>query len=106
MRGATVPRPAHLGRGLLGRPRLTGSWGGLRDELGKKGVVFDVDLLLSPQGVMSGGSDTGWDFWGNAEYTLNVDTGKLGLWPGGFLKVYGISSFGHNVQPTPAPSCR
>ena len=46
---------------------------------------------------MSGGRDTGWGFWGNAEYTLNVDTGKAGLWPGGFLRVIGQSSFGESV---------
>ena len=65
------------------RSRLTGSWLGLRDELGKKGVVLDVDMLLTPQGVLSGGRDTGTEFWGNADYTLNMDIGKLGLWPGG-----------------------
>ena len=91
--------PPTWGGDFWDRPRLTGSWGGLRDELGKKGVVFDADILLSPQGVMSGGKHTGWDFWGNADYTLNIDTGKLGLWPGGFFKFYGDSSFGNSVQP-------
>jgi len=28
---------------------LIRSWGGLRDELAQKGIVFDVDLLLTPQ---------------------------------------------------------
>ena len=37
-------------------------------------------------------------YWGLAEYTLNVDTQKLGLWPGGFLNVQGMSSFGQNVN--------
>lgn len=80
------------------RPRLTGDWGGLRDELAKKGIVFDVDMLLTPQGVASGGRDTGAEFWGTAEYTLGVDTQKLGLWPGGFLNVYALSSFGDSVN--------
>jgi porin len=92
-----VDVPLTWGGDLWERPRLTGSWWGLRDELGKKGVVLDVDALLTPQGVLSGGKDTGWEFWGNADYTLNVDTGKLGLWPGGFLKVYGDTSFGDSV---------
>ena len=90
--------PPTWGGDFWDRPRLTGSWWGLRDELGKKGVVFDADILLSPQGVMSGGTDTGWKFWGNADYTLNIDTGKLGLWPGGFFKFYGDSSFGDSVS--------
>jgi porin len=41
--------PPTWGGDLWSRPRLTGSWFGLRDELGKKGVVFDVDLLLTPR---------------------------------------------------------
>jgi len=100
--GVSVAQPYDVpptwGGDFWDRPRLTGSWWALRDELGKKGVVFDADILLSPQGVMSGGKDTGWEFWGNADYTLNIDTGKLGLWPGGFLKVYGDSSFGDSVS--------
>ena len=92
-----VDIPPTWGGDFWDRPRLTGSWWGLRDELGKKGVVLDVDVLLTPQGVLSGGIDTGWEFWGNADYTLNIDTGKLGLWPGGFFKFYGDSSFGQSV---------
>jgi len=89
--------PPTWGGDFWDRPRLTGSWWGFRDDLGKKGVVLDIDLLLTPQGV-SGGKNTAAEFWGNAEYTLNVDTQKLGLWPGGFLKVAGQTSFGSNVN--------
>lgn len=99
--GAAVAQPVAVpdtwGGDFWSRPRLTGSWGGFRDELGKRGVVFDADLLLTPQGVLDGGHDTGWEFWGTAEYTLNVDTGKAGLWPGGFLKVAAGSSFGESL---------
>jgi porin len=59
--------------------------------------VLDVDFLLTPQWVASGGRSTDAEFWGNADYTLNLDTGKLGLWPGGFLHVWADSGFGHNV---------
>jgi porin len=93
-----VAVPETWGGDVWSRPRLTGSWGGFRDELGKKGIVFDADLLLTPQGVLEGGRDTGVEFWGTAEYTLNVDTGKAGLWPGGFLKVYAGSTFGDSIS--------
>src|SRR5271154_5662836 len=86
--------PPTWGGDFWSRPRITGDWGGLRDELGAKGVVFDVDLLVTPQDVLIGGRNTGGDTWGNVDYTLNVDTQKLGLWPGGFLKVSVDSSFG------------
>jgi porin len=89
--------PDTWGGDILSRPRLTGDWDGLRDELGKKGIVLDVDLLMTPQVVLSGGRTTGGDFWGNADYTLNVDTQKLGLWPGGFFKISADTGFGSNA---------
>lgn len=89
--------PATWGGDFLTRPRLTGDWGGVRDDLGKKGVVLDVDLTTTPQVVMSGGRRTAANFWGNLDYTLNVDTQKLGLWPGGFLKISADTGFGSNV---------
>src|SRR5262245_11337065 len=93
-----VEIPATWGGDFWSRPRLTGSWGGFRDQMGKKGVVLDLDLLMIPQGVVSGGRDEDAGFWGTAEYTLNVDTGKAGLWPGGFFRVYAMSGFGESVN--------
>jgi len=80
------------------RPRLTGSWFGLRDDLEKRGVVIDIDLLQVPQGVITGGQDNVAKYGGLAEYTLNVDTQKLGLWPGGFLNVIAMSGYGQSVN--------
>lgn len=87
--------PETWGGDLLARQRLTGNWGGPRDQLGQKGIVLDFDLVLTPQFVMSGGRDTGAVAWGNAIYTLNVDTGKAGWWPGGFFSVKGDSGVGN-----------
>jgi porin len=92
-----IDEPKTYAGDLWSRPRLTGDWGGFRDTLATKGIRFDVDLLLSPQGVPTGGFDTGAEFWGNAEYTFNLDTGKAGLWPGGFLQIKAISGFGDTV---------
>jgi porin len=89
--------PDTWGGDFFSRPRLTGDWGGLRDELGKKGVVLDVDVLVTPAYVVSGGRNTGGETWGNVDYTLNVDTQKLGLWPGGFLEVSADTGFGTNL---------
>jgi porin len=93
-----VDAPPTWGGSFWDRPRLTGSWFGLRDEMGKKGIVLDLDLLQIPQGVGSGGRDTLAEYSGLAEYTLNVDTQKLGLWPGGFLNVMAMSNFGKDVN--------
>ena len=93
-----VPIPETYSGDFWTRPRLTGNWFGLRDEMGKKGITFDADLLLTPQGVASGGNDDVAKFWGNSEYTLNVDTGKAGLWPGGFFRVYAMTGFGDPIN--------
>jgi porin len=90
--------PPTWGGDLEARPRLTGDWGGVRDDLGKKGVELDVDALVTPMGVFSGGIDTGGEAWGNIDYTLNVDTQKLGWWPGGFFMISADTGFGTNLQ--------
>jgi porin len=82
---------------LWSRPALTGDWGGLRNTLARHGVNLAVDLVQSVQGLNSGGLSPDrvlYPYGGYAEYRLNVDTGKLGLWPGGFLEVRGESQFG------------
>jgi porin len=86
------------GGDLASRPRLTGDWGGARDTMAKNGVVLDLDLLLMPQWITSGGKRETSGEWGNAIATLNVDTQKAGLWPGGFFKAQTVTSFGNNVM--------
>ena len=80
------------------RPRLTGDWGGVRDDLAKKGVVLDVDAYWWPQKITGGGKNSSGGNWGNLTTELNVDTGKAGLWPGGFFKVKTVTSFGHSIK--------
>jgi len=92
-----VEVPPTWGGDLSSRQRLTGDWGGTRDELGKKGVVLDAEMMLQPGGVVTGGKDSNAEFWGNVDYTLNLDTQKMGLWPGGFFKFEGVSSFGNTL---------
>jgi porin len=89
--------PPTWGGPLLERPRLTGNWDGVRDEMGKKGVVLDVDLTQVPQFVTGGGRETYDAYSGLLEYTLNMDSQKMGLWPGAFLNVQGMTNFGTNV---------
>jgi len=90
--------PDTWGGDLASRPRLTGDWGGARDDMAKKGVVLDLDLYWMPQTITSGGKNEESGSWGNAIATLNVDTQKAGLWPGGFFKVQTVTSFGDNVM--------
>ena len=91
---AQTDAPPTYAGDLWSRPRLTGDWFGGRDWLAKHGLTLDVDLTQVLQGVGSGGRDTGVDYDGLANYELNVDTGKMGLWPGGFLKVKAFTTYG------------
>jgi hypothetical protein len=55
-------------------------------------------LVQSLPGLNAGGSFRNQDsvlyrYGGYAEYRLNVDTGKLGLWPGGFLALKAETQF-------------
>jgi porin len=69
------------------RSTLSGDWGGVRNDLAAKGVTLDMSLTQAAQGIVRGGKDTGWQFGGGrGDITLNVDSQKLGLWPGGFLR--------------------
>ena len=89
--------PDTWGGDLATRPRLTGDWGGARDDLAKKGVVLDVDAYWWPQKITDGGKNTSGGNWGNLNTTLNVDTGKAGMWPGGFFKIKAVTGFGHYI---------
>jgi len=95
---AQTDAPETYAGDLWSRPRLTGDWWGSRDWLAKRGVTFDFDLLQILQGVWTGGRDTEVAYDGLVNYELNLDTGKLGLWPGGFLKVKAFSTFGDTVD--------
>ena len=53
--GQPIDEPKTYAGDFWSRPRLTGDWGGFRDELATRGVRLDVDLLLTPQAVVSGG---------------------------------------------------
>ena len=83
---------------FLSRSTLTGDWGGMRNNLANKGVTFDTNLVLTEQGVVDGGKNSEWENGGRGSLLLKVDTGKLGLWPGGFLTVEVEGNFGKGVN--------
>ena len=76
------------------RSTLSGDWDGLRNQLAAKGVLLDMSLTQAAQGIVHGGKDTGWQYGGGrGNLTLNLDSQKLGLWPGGFLTVEAEGNF-------------
>lgn len=91
---------ATFGGPLLERTKLTGNWGGLRDDLAAHGLTFDLNGIYTFQGVADGGTRFG-DETGNlfsGDLAVTLDTGKAGLWPGGFFKVRLEGKGGDGVQ--------
>ncbi|MGD0274797.1 MAG: carbohydrate porin [Syntrophales bacterium] len=80
------------------RSTPTGDWGGARNDLANKGVSFDMSLTQIVQSVIAGGIHTGSEYGGRGNLTLNLDTQKLGLWPGGFFMAEVEGNFGNSVN--------
>jgi phosphate-selective porin len=98
--GAEAKSPSHgpYSGDLWKRSTLTGDWGGFRNELAAKGVTVDLNLTQVYQGIVGGGKEDAWKYGGRGDLTFNVDTQKLGLWPGGFLTVEVEGNFGESIN--------
>ncbi len=97
--GAQAPPPANPYSGdFWSRSTLTGDWGGVRNDLAKKGITFDVSLTQVYQGIVGGGKDELWKYGGRGDLTINVDTQKLGLWPGGFFTAEVEGNYNESVN--------
>lgn len=82
------------------RTQLTGDWGGLRTELARNGLFFDVYSTSYYQDVTSGGLKTGSSFVQNIQTSVNIDTGRAGLWSGGLIHFTMQSRYGDSPQDT------
>src|SRR5215471_3828749 len=82
----TTPKDPYSGD-LWSRSTLTGDWGGLRNEWAEKGVTIDLNVTQIGQGVVNGGKSGAWQYGGRGDLTINLDSQKLGLWPGGFFNL-------------------
>jgi porin len=82
----TTPKDPYSGD-LLNRSTLTGDWGGFRNEWAAKGVTINLDITQVGQGVVSGGKSSAWQYGGRGDLLINLDSQKLGLWPGGFFNL-------------------
>ena len=83
--------------GFWHRTQLSGDWGGARTDLARHGLFFDLYSTSAYQDVASGGLKTGSAFIQNTQLSINIDTGRAALWPGGLFHItlesrYGSSS--------------
>ncbi|HEY7321565.1 MAG TPA: carbohydrate porin [Candidatus Binatia bacterium] len=85
LQAADGPAPTPYSGDIWNRSTLTGDWGGLRNEWAAKGITLDMNITQIGQGVVGGGKNGAWEYGGRGDLILNLDSGKLGLWPGGFF---------------------
>lgn len=93
------PSPNYSGD-IWTRSTLTGDWGGVRNDLAAKGITLDVDVTQIIQGNAHGGRHTNnaFRYSGSHDMELTLDTGKMGLWPGGSFVIYAESVWGGGIQ--------
>lgn len=85
---------------LTARTQLTDDWAGTRTNLAERGWFFDAYTTSVYQNVMSGGLKTGGAFVQNIQLSVNVDTGRAGLWSGGLLHFTAQSRYGASPDNT------
>jgi porin len=94
----TASQPAPFDGPWDSRPKLTGDWGGLREELRDHGITLDISATEYYQGIASGGVHEGFEFGGRADYLLNIDGQKAGLWQGLYINLHGETVYGDSVN--------
>lgn len=82
------------------RSFLFGDWGGTRTEWAQNGVIFDLGLTQGLQGNAHGGRNTSdaLEYEGSLDFSLKLDTARMGLWPAGMLVLRGETWFGNNMH--------
>ena len=76
------------------RTQLSGDWGGVRTNLARHGLFFDLYSTSALQNVASGGLKAGAAFMQNTQFSINIDTGRAGLWAGGLFHITLESKYG------------
>ncbi len=90
----------YTGGDLATRSHLLGDWDGKRNELAAQGITFDIDVTQIFQLNARGGKSTnnGFRYSGSVDYTLKLDTARMGLWPAGELALKGETQFGQSIN--------
>ena len=94
--GNDAPVFAQKTESIWEREYATGDWGGLRQQLEKRGVVFNFTYAADPIGVVSGGLQHGVLYNGLLDLGADIDLEKLVGWKGGRFHVNGFYPHGAN----------
>jgi len=97
--GPVVTQAADSNDSIWTRDKLSGDWGGLRTDLGERGIDFEFRFNQYYQDVTSGGLNENGEYAGKLDYIVNVDGEKLGLWKGLFLNLHAEYQYGDTIMP-------
>jgi porin len=95
---STASQPPPFGGPWISRPKLTGDWCGLREQLRDNGFTFDISSTSYYQGTASGGLQDTFRYGGRNDYLVNVDGQKAGMWQGFSIYMHGETVFGDSVN--------
>lgn len=98
--GPVYGLPGTISGDFWERTQLTGDWLGRRAELADRGLFFDLYTTSTYQNLTSGGIAPGDWYAQNTQLSLNLDTGRAGLWDGGLIHFTAQSRYGANPQTT------
>jgi len=97
--GSVVTQAADSNDSIWTRDKLSGDWGGLRTDLGERGIDFEFRFNQYYQDVTSGGVRENGEYAGKLDYIVNVNGEKLGLWRGLFLNLHAEYQYGDTILP-------
>ncbi|WP_213772725.1 carbohydrate porin [Bradyrhizobium sp. dw_78] len=98
--GPVFGLPGTVTGDIWNRTQLLGDWGGVRTDLARNGFFFDIYSTSYYQDVTSGGLKTGGAFVQSTQVSVNVDTGRAGLWSGGLIHFTAQARTGDNLPNT------
>ena len=98
--GPVFGLPGTIEGGFWRRTQLIGDPDCKRTELTRRGVFIDLYSTSAYQKVTSGGVKTGNSYLQNTQLSINLDTGRAGLWPGGLFHFTVQSRYGSSLNNT------
>jgi porin len=96
--GPVFGLPGTVEGGFWHRTQLIGDPNCKRTDLARRGVFIDLYATSTGEWVTSGGLKTGNSFFQNTQLSINLDTGRAGLWPGGLFHFTVQSRYGSSPE--------
>ena len=90
---ADAPKPT----GFWERDRLTGDWGGVRDDLEDAGIKLGGNEISDGLMNVSGGKSRGATYQGQTELDLDLDLDKLVGWTGATVHISALQVHGRSL---------